>query len=98
MDWAPQRNLPAIAQAVARCAIHFRLLDTLLTGRAYLLRGTISLADLPIGAALYRYFELDIERPDLPHVTAWYKRLQQRPAFCGHVMVPFTEMRGRLAY
>jgi glutathione S-transferase len=58
----------------------------------------LSLADIPIGTSLYRYFELGIERPDLPHVAAWYERLQQRPAYRAHVMIPFGELRGRLEY
>ena len=33
------------------------------------------------GTALYRYFNLDIPRPKLPHVEAWYDRLQQRAAY-----------------
>jgi glutathione S-transferase len=58
----------------------------------------LSLADIPIGTSLYRYFELDLNRPDLPYVAAWYRRLQQRPAYRAHVMVPFDELRGRLDY
>jgi len=58
----------------------------------------LSLADIPIGTSLYRYFELDLNRPDLPNVAAWYRRLQQRPAYRTHVMVPFDELRGRLDY
>ena len=58
----------------------------------------MSLADIPIGTSLYRYFELDLDRPDLPNVAAWYQRLQQRPAYRAHVMVPFGELRGRLDY
>jgi len=57
-----------------------------------------TLADIPVGTSLYRYFELDIERPLLPHVVAWYERLQQRPAYREHVMIPFEELRGRLDY
>jgi glutathione S-transferase len=29
-------------------------------------------------------------------VERWYRTLQQRPAFREHVMIPFTELRGRL--
>jgi len=58
----------------------------------------LSLADISIGTSLYRYFELDIERPRLPHVQAWYGRLQDRPAYREHVMVAFEDMRGRLDY
>jgi hypothetical protein len=36
--------------------------------------------------------------PPLPHVVVWYERLQQRPAYREHVMIPFEELRGRLDY
>jgi glutathione S-transferase len=32
---------------------------------------------------------LDIERPNLPGVEAWYQRLSERPAFKEHAMQPF---------
>jgi glutathione S-transferase len=94
----PQRDWPAIRRSLGRCADHFRLLDDLLETRLYLMGDQLSLADIPIGTSLYRYFELGIERPDLPHVAAWYERLQQRPAYRAHVMIPFGELRGRLEY
>jgi len=53
------------------------------------------LADIPAGTSLYRYFELDIERPNVPSVTAWYARLRERPAYRQHVVIPFAELRGR---
>jgi glutathione S-transferase len=93
-----QRDWPTIRGSVDRCSTHFRLLDRILATRRFLTGEALSLADIPIGTALYRYFELDIERPELPHVTGWYERLQRRPAYREHVMVPFTELRGRLAY
>jgi glutathione S-transferase len=37
----------------------------------------------------HRYLNLDIERPDLPTMTEWYKRLCDRPAFRQHVGFPF---------
>jgi glutathione S-transferase len=54
------------------------------------------LADITAGTALYRYFELEIERPRLPQVERWYRLLQARPAYREHVMIPFPELRGRL--
>jgi len=54
------------------------------------------LADIPAGTSLFRYFGLDIERPSLPHVQAWYDRLQERQAYREHVMVSFSQLRGRL--
>jgi len=94
----PQRDLPAIARSLARCAAHFRMLDAVLARQPFLAGDRLTLADIPAGTCLYRYFELDIDRPPLPHVQAWYARLQARPAYRRHVMIPFEELRGRLEY
>ena len=93
-----RRNTEAIRQSIARCAAHFRLLNALLKERAYMLGESLSLADIPVGTHLYRYFNLEIDRPDVPHVEAWYERLQQRPAYRKNVMVPFDDLYGRLEY
>ena len=63
-----------------------------------MLGNQLSLADISIGTHLYRYFNLEIERPSVPNVEAWYRRLQDRTAYQTHVMVPFSELRGRLDY
>ena len=94
----PQRNYDAIQESIKRCTRHFQLLDKILQGRTFLCGEIISLADITIGTSLYRYFELEIERPIVPNVTAWYLRLQKRPAYREHVMIPFNEMQGRLNY
>jgi glutathione S-transferase len=93
-----KRNLPAIARKVAACARHFVLLDRVLAGRPFLCGDDLTLADIPAGTSLYRYFEIDIERPSIPNVEAWYRLLQERPAYREHVMVPFAELYGRLDY
>jgi glutathione S-transferase len=93
-----QRDWPAIHRSLARCADHFRLLDRILKERPFLTGDRLSLADIPAGATLYRYFELDIDRPELPNVSGWYDRLQQRPAYRAHVMIPFPELAGRHDY
>ena len=92
----PQRNLPAIKESIDRCTQHFQLLDSLLAGQAFMLGNQLSLADIPIGTNLYRYLELEIERPSVPNVEAWYRRLQDSSAYRTHVMVPFDELRGRM--
>jgi glutathione S-transferase len=93
-----ERDWPAIDKSLARCADHFGLLDRILQARPFLAGDRLSLADIPVGTSLYRYFELDIARPDLPNVSAWYECLRQCPAYREHVMLPFGELRGRLAY
>ena len=85
-----QRDWPAINRSLARCAEYFTLLDKTLATRPYLNGDQLSLADIPAGTSLYRYYELDIEHPDLPNVSAWYRRLQERPAYREHVMLPVS--------
>lgn len=93
-----QRDWRRIKTLTARCAEHYRLLDPHLATRQYLAGNGITMADIPAGTSLYRYFELEIDRPQIPHVTAWYDSLQERDAYREHVMVPFADLRGRLAY
>jgi glutathione S-transferase len=68
----------------------------MLADRPFLAGDALTLADIPAGTCLYRYFELDIERPSVPNVEAWYRRLQERAAYRAHIMVPFGELSGRL--
>lgn len=95
---APKRNMAAVEAKVRRCAAHFQLLDNLLSDRPFLLGDRLSLADIPAGCHLYRYFNIDIARPNVPNVLRWYGALQERPAYRQHVMIPFDELFGRLAY
>src|SRR5712675_2226773 len=74
-----KRNWPAIRASLSRCVRHFEKLDRLLEGRPFLLGDALTLADITASTSLYRYFELEIERPKLPRVERWYHRLQVRP-------------------
>lgn len=91
-------NPKGIADAIHRYSRYFQLLDQMLSVLPLLAGNTLTLADIPAGTTLYRYFELDIERPNVPNVQAWYARLQISPAYREHVMVPFEELRGRLDF
>jgi len=92
------RNAKSIEENLGRCAQYFQLLDRVLAERPFIAGDGLSLGDIAAGSNLYRYFELDIKRPDVPNVQAWYERLQLRPAFREHVMVPFDELFGRLTF
>lgn len=93
-----QRDAAAIGRAIAATHACLELLDRALADRPYLGGERLGLADIPAGTTLYRYFELDIPHPPLANVQAWYERLQARPAYREHVMVPFGELRGRLDF
>jgi len=91
-----KRNWQGIRASLARCVRHFEKLDRLLEGRPFLLGEALTLADITAGTSLYRYFELQIERPALPQVERWYRTLARRAAYRERVMIPFEELRGRL--
>jgi len=93
-----RRDTQAIQMALDACARHFSLLDRILSDRPFLGGDAPNLADIPAGTHLYRYYELEIDRPRTPNVEAWYARLKERPAYRKAVMIPFGEMKGRLAY
>jgi len=65
------------------------ILDKHLADRAYVCGDHFTMGDIPIGCVVYRYFNVEVERPALPHVEAWYERLATRPAYKDHVMRHF---------
>ncbi|HEX9447699.1 MAG TPA: glutathione S-transferase [Dongiaceae bacterium] len=91
-----QRDWSMINDQLARTNAHCTLLDSHLARNAFMIGDRPSLADITVGATFYRYYELDIERPRLPALEAWYESLCARPAYRQHVMVPFDDLRGRL--
>jgi glutathione S-transferase len=49
------------------------------------------MGDIPVGATLYRWRAIPgIERPELPSLAAWLARLESRPGFRSHVMLPLS--------
>lgn len=85
-----QSDAAAIEKGIAACQAAFRLLDAQLKERAYLLGDNFTLADIPLGCAVYRWHALEVPRENLPHLEAWYARLRDRPAYRTRVMLPLT--------
>ncbi|GGF81296.1 glutathione S-transferase [Azorhizobium oxalatiphilum] len=93
-----QRDWPRIKRGLAACEAHMTLLDRWLADRPFMIGSSLSPADIAVGTPLYRYFNIDIERPPLPNVEAYYARLTTRPAYAGHVMVDFADLYGRQSF
>ncbi|CAA2138884.1 glutathione S-transferase family protein [Hyphomicrobium sp. ghe19] len=90
-----ERDWSIINRGVEQSAKHFGLLDRWLQGKEHMLGESLSLADITTGALLFRYYGIEIERPSLPNVEAWYERLKARPAYREHVMVAFNDLYGK---
>jgi glutathione S-transferase len=87
-----KRDHAAVAAAVKRLGDSYRILDAQLAGRDYIMGDTLTIADIPLGVSMYRYYELDVEHAPLPNVEAWYARLKARPAYAKHAMVSFASL------
>jgi glutathione S-transferase len=90
-----RQDQKAIAGLLRTLAERYRLLDEQLEGRRFLMGDKLSMADIVIGATLYRYHEMDIERPPLKRLAGWYERLGERAAYRNSVMTSFEELRAR---
>ena len=93
-----KRNMIAVNAALDQTISYLQRVERQLEGRLFLLGDNLSLADIPIGTHLYRYFNLDLPRPALPNVERWYERLLARPAYRTHVCIPFDDLYGRLEF
>jgi glutathione S-transferase len=59
--------------------------DHLAEAGPYIASNTFTVADIPIGLVVNRWFYLNLERPEYPAVAAYYDRLSERVAYRRHV-------------
>ncbi len=90
---AADRNVAAIEAAAKRAGERLAILDAQLAGRSYILGDQPTVADIGCGSLMFRYFTLDIPRPRLSNVEAWYQRLTARKAYQDHVMIDYQAMK-----
>jgi glutathione S-transferase len=48
------------------------------------------MGDIPIGGVIYRWYAMDIDRPDRPNIRKWYDRLSERAGYAEHVQIPLS--------
>lgn len=80
----------ALEKGRQNCCGLFSIVDAALASQPYLSGDQFGVGDIPLGCFVYAWFEMSIQRPDLPHLAAWYARLQERPAYQKAVMIPLT--------
>jgi glutathione S-transferase len=87
----PEERDPASIEAFRRKTVEsWTILDAHLADRAYVTGQSFNMADIPLGATAYRWLQLDVERPPMPNLEAWYARLCDRPAYRTSVMLPLS--------
>ncbi len=84
-----QRNHQLIEESASRTADLLSIVERRLQTTPYLAGDTFSIGDIPLGTCIYRYLNLEISRPSFPAIESWYQKLENRPAYQKHVMIPF---------
>jgi len=84
---APWNNEWFVGQGRHDLTGQMKLLDEHLgANNAYMVGETLTLADVPVGLVVNRWFSLvDVQRPPYPALAAYYDRLTERAAFRAHV-------------
>jgi glutathione S-transferase len=94
--WAlvrPSANGPDATQLAAlidKLARTWQLVDRELMNHPYVAGDNLSLADIVMGSSIRRWYAFSFERPDLPNLAAWYRRLSTRPGFQAHLLGPIV--------
>ena len=87
---APEDRDPgAIALSARATAGALTVLDAHLETRGFVAGDRLTMGDIVLGPTIYRWLNLEIERPTLPNLEAWHHRLSRLPAYQRNVMVPF---------
>ncbi len=85
-----ERDPAAIARSAEASGKMMMIVERYLGETPWLSGNDLGLGDIPMGVYAHTYFTLDIERPELPHVSDWYRRLMKRSGYASQVMIPLT--------
>jgi len=87
---SPDGGKKAAAKGLEEIGQWWDILNIHLSGSNFVAGDNFTMGDIPLGCAVYRYREMISERPEMPHLDAWYDRLAARPAYQRHVMQPLA--------
>lgn len=88
-----KRDPVAIRDALSSLNRLLDIAETRLSKLPFLAGEHFTLADIQFGHCLFRYFDIDIERSDHPHLRRYFETLTSRKAFQEHVMISYDELR-----
>ena len=80
---ADQRDPALIAQSNAAVELLMTILDAHLSTRSFMVGERFTVADIPLGCELHRWFGLPQSRAERPHIERWFAALAARPAARG---------------
>ena len=87
---ADQRDPAAVAQSNALVEPLMAMLDAHLATRSFMVGERFTMADIPLGCEVQRWFGLPQPREKRPNVERWFAALLARPAAKGVLDLPLT--------
>jgi glutathione S-transferase len=78
-----QRRAELIEQSNTAMTAVLKLLDAQLAQRPFICGEHFSMADIPLGCEVHRWFALPQPRTAWPNIERWFAALKQRPAMDG---------------
>ena len=84
-----ERDYKKITEMAKQSSEILQILEDHLVKNNFVAGEQFTYGDIPLGVLIHKYFVLDIERPSLPGIEAWYERLSIREPFQEHAMQPF---------
>ena len=85
-----ERDMDAVARSAEAAREMMRRVEAALERQTWLSGERFGIGDIPMGVYAHTFFSLEIERPSLPRLETWYKRLVTRPGYAANVMIPLT--------
>lgn len=85
-----QRDEKTMEESLLQSAEVLGYLDAHLKNRTYVGGDDLTMGDFPMGCAIWRWYGLQINRPELPNLQRWFDNLRQRPAYQNLVMQALT--------
>ncbi|WP_252371815.1 glutathione S-transferase C-terminal domain-containing protein [Pseudoalteromonas sp. S558] len=93
-----KRNMEVVTKELSKCLDCLNVIEQQLIDSDYLIGESISLADIVVGAVIYRLISqgLDIQLPK--EVNRWYGIINQRTGYIKWIMSDFSELKGRESF
>jgi glutathione S-transferase len=85
---AEDRDIDAIETGRASLSAMMAIINDELADRSFLTGDDFNMGDIPLGIAVWRWFNMPIEREDYPHLKRWCDALCERPGYREHIMKP----------
>lgn len=90
-----KRNMVIVQSKLNTCFNCLEAVDQQLSNHTFLAGNSLTLADISVGAILYRLTEQGLEVPLPKRVNNWYQTLKLRSGYQKWVMSDFSELKGR---